>query len=218
MKEKRKTKKSIVGKMFVSLLIAFFLFIGLVKIESKLSYESPKGTVIVAVTLLNRGAKITEDNFDSFFRVTEMDESLIPGNAIKNKTEVIGQYLTIDMDKNEVLNRNKLGTEGTILSEIEDVVEVSLQTSNLAEVVGGVLRKGDFIDVSMIDENGLNYTILEKAFVFRTFNNNGEEIDGTIDEPASMINLLIDRDDVKILNESIETGKLRISRKYVNEV
>lgn len=93
-------------------------------------------------------------------------------------------------------------------------MEVSFEASDLSQVVGGILRKGDIINISVINSlSKTNMEVLNSAYVEKVFDTSGVRIEKTQkDASAVILNVIIDNSAVKDFNEKISTGEVRVSR------
>ena len=80
-------------------------------------------------------------------------------------------------------------------------------------MVGGILRSGDIIDISIIDNNtNESMIVLEDIYVDKAISSDGLQIDRSSDLSALTINILVSKDDSEKLNSYLNKGTLRISK------
>ncbi|MDU5695429.1 hypothetical protein, partial [Clostridium sp.] len=78
---------------------------------------------------------------------------------------------------------------------------------------GGILRSGDIIDISIIDNNtSESLSVLEDVYVDKAISSDGLQIDRSSDLSALTINILVSKDDSEKLNSYLNKGTLRISK------
>lgn len=120
----------------------------------------------------------------------------------------------VSLDKGEIISKNRLISKTNILKGITHPVEVSFEASDLSQVVGGILRKGDIINISVINSlSKTNMEVLNSAYVEKVFDTSGVRIEKTQkDASAVILNVIIDNSAVKDFNEKISTGEVRVSR------
>ncbi|MBS6502460.1 SAF domain-containing protein [Clostridium tertium] len=203
-------KKSI----FISFILALGAFIGLLFVEE--SVLKPNGTVngFVAKVDIDKGMLITESNISNYFtEKNNIDGSLEVTGAVKTKEELINKITNQNINKGEVVSINSFVAKDDILAKIENPVETSFNVSDISQVVGGILREGDLIDISIVDNNSKESTkILKNVYVDKAISSDGKEIDRTSDLSALTINIILSESEEKILNDSINKGTIRVSK------
>lgn len=203
-------KKSI----FISFILALGAFIGLLFVEE--SVLKPNGTVngFVAKVDIDKGMLITESNISNYFtEKNNIDGSLEVTGAVKTKEELINNITNQNINKGEVVSINSFVAKDDILAKIENPVETSFNVSDISQVVGGILREGDLIDISIVDNNSKESTkILKNVYVDKAISSDGKEIDRTSDLSALTINIILSESEEKILNDSINKGTIRVSK------
>ena len=185
--------------LIISACVAIVVFIALLFVEKSLL--KPNGTVegFVAVSDIDKGTVITEENISKLF--TEK-------NNIDGALEVTGA-----INKGEVVSNNSFISKDDKFKDIDDLVEVSFNVSDISQVVGGILRSGDIIDISIIDNNtNESMIVLEDIYVDKAISSDGLQIDRSSDLSALTINILVSKDDSEKLNSYLNKGTLRISK------
>ena len=141
-------------------------------------------------------------------------------NNISNKaddSDIKKQDKTVDNLQGEMKaskdNEADLNTINDKFKDIDDLVEVSFNVSDISQVVGGILRSGDIIDISIIDNNtNESMIVLEDIYVDKAISSDGLQIDRSSDLSALTINILVSKDDSEKLNSYLNKGTLRISK------
>lgn len=222
--EEKKPKGPVNIKVFVYCLIAtFILYALLVAIEKAVVGSEEKMPVYVVTDDIKEAFLITEDNFDDYFRLEERITDTLPAGYITDKSKIIGSLTDRELLEKEVAVADIFVKEQNLIKMIENPVEVSLNASNLAQVVGGVLRTGDIINiwsVKTVNKNGTQtietIQIYEGAYVTRAFTSSGEEIsrDNTEEASTMVINIVIPAEQEEAFNKAIAEGTIRLGRVY----
>lgn len=200
--------------LIISACVAIVVFIALLFVEKSLL--KPNGTVegFVAVSDIDKGMVITEENISKLFtEKNNIDGALEVTGAVKIKDELINKVAKENINKGEVVSNNSFISKDDKFKDIDDLVEVSFNVSDISQVVGGILRSGDIIDISIIDNNtNESMIVLEDIYVDKAISSDGLQIDRSSDLSALTINILVSKDDSEKLNSYLNKGTLRISK------
>lgn len=200
--------------LIISACVAIVVFIALLFVEKSLL--KPNGTVegFVAVSDIDKGTVITEENISKLFtEKNNIDGALEVTGAVKTKDELINKVAKENINKGEVVSNNSFISKDDKFKDIDDLVEVSFNVSDISQVVGGILRSGDIIDISIIDNNtNESMIVLEDIYVDKAISSDGLQIDRSSDLLALTINILVSKDDSEKLNSYLNKGTLRISK------
>ncbi len=220
---KEKDKDSVNIKVFIYCFIAtVILYLMLVAFEAAIIAKDEKIAVYVAMTDIEENVLITEENFGLYFMLEKRSVSSLPADYIINPGDIIGCLTMQSIKAKEIIIADRFVNEWELITDIENPVEVSLNAANLAQVVGGVIRTGDYINIWSVSNRTSNGVqeyearlIYEKAYVTRVFTSTGEEINREIDEGAAMIiNIVIPSSLESVFNKTMAEGQLRLSRVY----
>ena len=200
--------------LIISACVAIVVFIALLFVEKSLL--KPNGTVegFVAVSDIDKGTVITEENISKLFtEKNNIDGALEVTGAVKTKDDLINKVAKENINKGEVVSNNSFISKDDKFKDIDDLVEVSFNVSDISQVVGGILRSGDIIDISIIDNNtSESLSVLEDVYVDKAISSDGLQIDRSSDLSALTINILVSKDDSEKLNSYLNKGTLRISK------
>lgn len=200
--------------LIISACVAIVVFIALLFVEKSLL--KPNGTVegFVAVSDIDKGTVITEENISKLFtEKNNIDGALEVSGAVKTKDDLINKVAKENINKGEVVSNNSFISKDDKFKDIDDLVEVSFNVSDISQVVGGILRSGDIIDISIIDNNiNESMIVLEDIYVDKAISSDGLQIDRSSDLSALTINILVSKDDSEKLNSYLNKGTLRISK------
>lgn len=200
--------------LIISACVAIVVFIALLFVEKSLL--KPNGTVegFVAVSDIDKGTVITEENISKLFtEKNNIDGALEVSGAVKTKDDLINKVAKENINKGEVVSNNSFISKDDKFKDIDDLVEVSFNVSDISQVVGGILRSGDIIDISIIDNNtNESMIVLEDIYVDKSISSDGLQIDRSSDLSALTINILVSKDDSEKLNSYLNKGTLRISK------
>ncbi|WP_291647949.1 hypothetical protein [Clostridium sp.] len=165
---------------FISLIITIVSFLFIIYIEQKIF--NPNGTEMVYVVNkdeLDKNYVINEENFDDLFRSEERRSDQIVKNYVKNKEDVYDYMLTSEMYKNEILSIDRIVSVDDELNDMVEKREFSVKSSDVASVVGGILREGDKVDLIVTFNEGGNLVTERRAdnlYISKVYDSSGNEI------------------------------------------
>ena len=200
--------------LIISACVAIVVFIALLFVEKSLLKQNGTVEGFVAVSDIDKGTVITEENISKLFtEKNNIDGALEVSGAVKTKDDLINKVAKENINKGEVVSSNSFISKDYKFKDIDDLVEVSFNVSDISQVVGGILRSGDIIDISIIDNNtNESMIVLEDIYVDKAISSDGLQIDRSSDLSALTINILVSKDDSEKLNSYLNKGTLRISK------
>lgn len=213
-KNNKEPKKVSLKLIFFSLVAAISIFFVLIKVEASILEDYEKNTVVVALQEVKNGVEITNENVEDYFKIKDVDKTLITNNTVEILDYMIGYIVKNDISMGEIVSKNDLIAKSSILANIKEPIETSFKASDLSEVVGGVLRPGDLINISVINkETAENDEIIKNVYVSQSFDSSGSGLDQeTEDKSALTINIIIDKEFESEFNSRINQGKVRVSK------
>lgn len=201
------------GKIAISLIISIILFVGLLVLESNITSPNGKVEVVKAVNNIKEGTVIDENNKDSLFEVVTVDGSLDFETALRNTDELVGGIIDTEIKKGEIISSERLIDKDSVLGKIENPVETSVRVTDISQVVGGILREGDIIDISVVNSTTTeNEKVLEGVYVSKAFSSDGTEVDRNSEMSVLTVNVIVSPEDEAKLNQAIELGTIRVSK------
>lgn len=207
--KKVKSEKKIVT-LVISLLLAIVVFIGLIIVQKNVVSPNGHATVYVATQNLDRGTLITKDNVNSLFKTEVVDGNLKVSNSVENKNKLIDHIVTQKINQGTVVANNYFLDKNDVLSKIDKPTEVSFTTNDVSNVLGGTIRQGDLINISIINDKR-SKELLHNAYVSKVFAQDSKEIGRNDDKPAMTINVIIPGSLVQEFNTGVSNGNVRVS-------
>lgn len=221
--QKEKKKDRNLKLLVISFILAVLLFIVLVAIEKSILSDYERTWVVVAAREVEPGTEITAENVQEFFVRMEMDVSKKPEQASSDLKDLENMVVMQPLVLNEIVLPHHLAAKESLLQDIRNPIEIGFQVSHPDQVVGGILRPGDLIDISVVQKeqqsmSERNMEILQHAYISRVFDANGTPIERGQNTPAVIINIIIDKENEGKLNEAIAGGTVRVSKINTNPV
>ena len=179
-------------------------------------------TISVLVTRNKIAENQKIDVNDSAVAVKEIPISLVPEDVVKNVSDIAGKFAVCTLGRNQIVTASMFTDKQIVIEDIKNPVEISIGASNIDQIVGGVLREGDIVNISVVEEKVVDgervyetNQVVSKAYILRTFTSSGTKVDSADKkEPVMIINILIDDSEEKEFNAALRKGTLRISRIY----
>ena len=227
-----RNRRNNVRRTLISAAVAFVLFIALTVIQSSILNKEKKDTVYQVVQDITINTRITEDNFDNYFKLKEVQVSLIPSGYITSKEQLMGKYITRSYKVNDIVTYDYArDIEKEYKDTLVNPIEISFDISSLGTGVAGTLREGDFINIYGIsrgkgDKAGEyvmsdEYTF-EKVYIAAAFDGSGNKItslDIADTNTATMLTLIISEKDAgrftgMLSNCNVHIAKIMYSLDY----
>ena len=222
-KQRKKTEKG-KYKILISAILACAVTVGLIKYqEQALSKYETVGVVCVkpSVKSLKEGTVINEETVKKYFSVEQRQKNTVSSNALRDMEKLIGKRTSIELYANDVITTAQFSDINEKLHEISDPVETSINATDLSQLVGGILREGDTIDISVIGDEGQLVYELRDVYVTKAFDSSGQIIDENLNEAgdgttsnenAMIINVIIEKSDEALLDQQLSNGVVRIAK------
>lgn len=203
--------------IMISLFIAVALFFGLIILQQNLLAPNGTSKVYVANQTIEKGTVLDNQNLNTLFTKTELNNEAIIEGAIYTEDELLeleGKILSRDMLKGEGLSSSRVIDKDDILANSDYVVEIGINSGDISEVVGGILREGDLVNISSVDPvTKESVLLLENVYIDKAFSSDGTRISRNDSMAAARVNVLItSREAEANLNEAIELGGIKISK------
>ncbi len=202
------------GKILLLLVSAIVIFIALLYVESSILHPNGTGTVLLVKESIGENTVITNENIDTYVKEKEnVDGELLLEEGISNKKDLVNKIANREIKKGEIISNDKFTNKDDILSTIENPIEISIKANDISQLVGGILREGDLVNVSVIDTTTKeNDSVLINAYVDKTFSTDGTIIKRGDSTPAISMNLIIDSKYESKVNSALANGSVRISK------
>ena len=230
MKKDKKERSILPGVIIVSLLVAVIVYAVMLNAEKTALSDYEKGTVYVTTKPVPKGTMITAD----YITQKEVDKSLIPSGAVSNPEDLTDLISVYAVDQGSIITTGMFTAVNDITKDMTQPVVAGFKADDLYQVVGGVLRSGDRINIYQVNENANkgdtsqslantdaegNWTetystaslVWGNVFVQEVFDSAGTVI-STADTttPAQRINIYMDNDNVAVFYAALAQGSLRV--------
>lgn len=198
------------GGVIAALLSAVAVFAVMVQMEKNILTQYEKGMIYVASTEIPKGEVVTEDNYTRFFTAQQLDSSCIPVSAISSPDQIRGLVAKTDIEQGVLLTAGMFEPLNEVLEAMEKPVIAGFKAEDLYQVVSGVLRSGDRVNIYSVKEEEVTL-VWQNVFVQQVFDASGTSIAGgdTV-TAAQRINVYLDQEDVERFYGELAAGSLRV--------
>lgn len=215
--KKEKSEKSISKKWLavvsVALTTAAIVFIMLLNVEKTMLEDYEKTTVVVAKTEIAKGVTLTEENIGQYVEEKEVPLDMVPTYAF-TMDEVISCVASNTIYEGVIISDGIVEKKEEVIKELREPMIVGFGADDLYQVVGGVLRPGDRIDIYHIgkEENASVY-VWENIYIEEVFDNSGASLSRSdTTTPAQRINVYMEETEVALFFEVLEKGTVRVAK------
>ena len=220
-----RNRRNNLRRTLISAAVAFVLFVALTVIQGSILNQEKKDTVYQVIKDIAINTRITEENFNEYFKLKEVQISLIPNNYITEKSQIIGKYIKREYKVNDIVTTAGVrDVEKEYKDGIENPIEISFDISSLGSGVAGTLREGDFINIYGIsrgegDSAGgyiLNKELtFEKVYIAAAFDGSGNRIktlDISDSNTVTMLTLIISEKDAAKFTEMLSNCQIHVAK------
>ncbi len=207
--EKKGIWPRVIPVAFAAAMGTFFLLLHIEK-NALSAYE--KTNVWVTRAELAEGLEITEAAWAECFEQIEIDKSKVPEQLIEDPRELAGMLTEIGIPKGTIVTWSMFTGEKAYADGLYNPVVAGCKSEDLFQLVSGVLRKGDLVNMYTVNEElGETYLLWEKVMVYQAFDAAGSSIppeDTTT--PAARVNLLLEEGYAEQFYNELSQGSLRM--------
>lgn len=208
-KEKKNIWPGVILMAFLASIATFFLLLNMEK-NALEAYE--KVTVWCTNCELVKGLELTEESLSQCLVQVEMDKTKVPENLIDRPEMLVGKQTVLAIPQGTILTASMFTREETYRKGLYQPVIAGCKGEDLFQLVSGVLRKGDKVNIYTVNsEMDETYMLWENILVYQAFDAAGNVIapeDTTT--PAARVNLLLEEGYAEALYNELDAGSLRL--------
>lgn len=198
------------GWIIAALLSAVIVFTVMIQMEKNVLTQYEKGLIYIAAAEIPRGQVITENNFLKYFEERQLDKTCIPPSAISSLEQINDLVTKTDIEQGVLLTQGMFEPLDEVLETMENPVIAGFKAEDLYQVVSGVLRSGDRVNIYSVKEEGV-ILVWQNVFVQQVFDASGTIIaEGDMSTAAQRINVYLDKQDVEQFYGELAAGSLRV--------
>lgn len=206
-------KGSTMLKLLGSFVVTAALFGVLISVEKNMLSDFAKEPVVLCKAEVPKGTKITKENVGQYFYTHEVDVVLVDEDCVKDQMKLIGTVAARTLSAHEVVRMETFTDEAEIYAKYKDPVEASITADNPGDIVSGTIRKGDFVDIAVVNKDTLAYDLLLKeVYVLDAFTNTGERLEKGTSGAATMLTIVEEKNNMAAYYSAVETGNVIVTK------
>lgn len=207
-------KKKRIYKIILSFVMTGLLFVGLLLFEKSKQPKIVTKTVVTAKRDIPEGICLTEENIDTYLMETRVDQKECHGDQMKDKKALLGKKAKASFRKGSVLQKGWFLDTTAAEEQLESPVTVGVRTEDLSAVLGGSLRRGDFVDLYFVNKDTAKASLVFAGVLVReAYDSTGKTVGREErDRAASMVTLLLEEADTERLCELLAGGSFRMAK------
>lgn len=200
-----------IGSTIAALVAAVAVFAVMMQMEKNLLTQYEKGSILVAAKEIPKGQVISAANREDYFATMELDQNCIPETALRSVEQIEDMVPTADIEKGVLLTDGMFEEIDEITANMKVPVIAGFRAEDLYQVVGGVLRAGDRINIYQVAEEGTAVLNWQNVYVQQVFDNAGSSIaNDNAETAAQRINVYLEQSSVEQFYSQMEAGTLRV--------
>lgn len=211
MKKKKGTAAFWTGCIIAAFVAAAAVFILMLQIEKSVLSDYEKSSIYVAAKDIPEGYLLTEDNYEEYLELREMDVSCIPDAALREGMIPKDKAALFSIDKGVLLTEGMFGEWNAVTRDMREPVIAGFKAEDIFQVAGGVLRSGDLVHIYAVAEDGQARLVWSDVLVEQVFDSAGNII--PVEDrlsPAQRLNVYLDKADVEEFYSQLASGSLRV--------
>lgn len=207
-------RKGAAMKLFGSLLVALALFGVLIGVEKNIMSSYEKEAVVLCKAEVPKGTKITKENAGQYFYLYEVDAALVKEDCIRTKDSLYGTVATRTISPQEIVREGFCIEEASIYAGYKNPIECSVTADNPGDIVSGTIRRGDRVDIAVVNKDTLAYELIMKnVYVLDAFTTTGEKLgDANEGTAATMLTIVEDKDNYAKFCSAREIGNVVVTK------
>lgn len=209
---KEEKKNILPGIMIIALLAAVSVFFILLNVETNILKSYEKIQCIRTREMVSEGHVVRPEELAMLFEVVYVDQGAVPQGYLVTEEMLAGLQAKRNIPTGSIVTPDMFDVWDEEVAKMKEPVVAGVKAEDLYQVVSGVLRGGDHVDIYTIDgETKEAYLLWEKVLVKDTFDNSGNRIlQENQETPAARLNLILEKGAVDHFYELLEQGSLRV--------
>ncbi len=209
---KEEKKNILPGIMIIALLAAVAVFFMLLNVEANILKSYEKIQCIRTKEMVPEGHIVKPEELATLFEVVFVDQGAVPQGYLMTEASLENLQAKRNIPVGSVVTPDMFDLWDEEVTKMKEPVVAGVKAEDLYQVVSGVLRGGDHVDIYTIDgETKEAYLLWEKVLVKDTFDNSGNRIlQENRETPAARLNLILEKGAVDHFYELLEQGSLRV--------
>lgn len=230
-----RNRRNNIKRLVISACFALLVFVALIVIQNSILNQEKKETVYQVIKDIDVGTKITENNINDYLALKEVQVSLIPSGYITAPEDVQGKFVNREYKVNDIITSDGItDTENLYTKLIENPIEITFSTDDIASAVGGTIREGDYINIYGLrkptaenNPSAENLYLVDEGFTFqhvyvtKVFDSSGKEVvvgdeNSDSDSVVTIISVILSENDIEQFNEMLKNCSIKVTKLLYN--
>lgn len=208
-KTRNANKKNLFG-LVLSVFVAICVFVGLTSYQTTLLSDYEKVTRVISIKTIPKGTLITEKNVANYFTTDEIEAHHDVASSVNEINDMIGYISNADIANGQTISLINFVEKNHLLANKADIVYVSFTVSKAGDAVGGTIREGNIIDVTVKTNDGV-VSAGESLYVNAVYDTSYRTLTETDDTPATTIEVALDKNKANDFIDAISSGTIYVS-------
>lgn len=230
-----RNRRNNIKRLVISACFALLVFVALIVIQNSILNQEKKETVYQVIKDIDVGTKITENNINDYLDLKEVQVSLIPSGYITAPEDVQGKFVNREYKVNDIITSDGVtDTENLYTKLIENPIEITFSTDDIASAVGGTIREGDYINIYGLrkptaenNPSAENLYLVDEDFTFqhvyvtKVFDSSGKEVvigdeNSESNSVVTIISVILSENDIEQFNEMLKNCSIKVTKLLYN--
>lgn len=224
-------KKENIKNLIIALIFGVIAFIFLLVVNHKFSQSDTD--MLWSVKPIPQGMTLTDSNISEFIESIPTNERVKNNNVVLDKKDLIGLTASRDINSSELIQKDLFVKESDIRAKFTNPVLVSFAATDFSSATNGIIRKGDYINVSKIEtkssyssstttstdttvlssDNLFQDKIVKDAYVVDAFDSSGKLIEpGDTTSIATSFNIYVEQDNESAFYNAVNDKNVAVSK------
>lgn len=210
-KPKSVNQRNLLG-LVLAVIAAVCVFVGLTSYQTQLLSDYEKVSRVVAVKRVPGGTLITASNVNAYFTVEEIEARHDVESPAEKLEDITGYVSKTEIAKGQTVSHINFVEKEHLLAGVSDIVYVSFTVYKAGDALGGTIREGNVIDVSVATTDE---TIIagKSLYVNAVYDSAYQKLSASDAAPATTIEVGMSAEDAGQFIDAIGRGNVYVSRR-----
>ena len=214
--EKEVSKKGKIGGLVIPLVFSVVIYFVLLGFETLLLQDRETVSVVTVSQDIPVGTILNETNVGSYVTVTEISKQLAFDGTFSSVEQISG-ITDVEIKKGQILSKSEIRSLDEGYQDMEDAVEISLKAADLSNMVSGIIRGGDYVNLlylgTRVDGSAGILKQMDQVYVSDVFDSSCVRIPKSDTETAAAyINVIVSQETAEEISVAQAEGQLVISK------
>lgn len=210
--KKRKRGKGGLGTVIIPLAISLALFFALIMYQQNQMKAYNTKEVVVAITEVPEKLAVSKQNAATYFQTIRVPENAVVDGTYTSVNDLVGLITADDIHAHEIVSKYSMTDENDYISTVQDPVEISFAVNDAADAVGGTIRAGDIVDVSVLSDSTKKLeSVLEDVYIKQVYDSSNNVVSEGDTASAVVFVCVVDKSERTNLIEKLSEGEVHVT-------